>query len=238
MPTALDIAFALLFAVGIAGAAGVYFDRRLKRRIAAGVPNARLNAYQRATAVQWALAAAAIALWRREGRPWRALGLVPAMDWRLYLGLVVALVTLALVLRQNRAVRRLTAERLERLVPRLQSVDIIVPRDATEFRWFMLLSVTAGVCEELLYRGFLTWLVGAYLGLVAAILLVSAAFGLAHAYQGRNGIVKMGAVALVMSGIVVISGWLVPAMLIHALLDISGGVVGYAVMTRPGQPSR
>lgn len=237
MPTALDIGFALLFAVVIAGAAGVYFDRQLKRRIEAGVPNARLNAYRRATTVQWTLAAAAIALWCREGRPWRALGLVPATDWRLYVGLVVALVTLVLVLRQNRAVRRLTAERLEQLVPRLQSVDMIVPRDAMEFRWFMLLSVTAGVCEELLYRGFLTWLVGAYFGLVAAIVLVSAVFGLAHAYQGRNGIVKTGAVALVMSGTVVVSGWLIPAMVVHALLDISGGVLGYAVMTRPRQPA-
>jgi uncharacterized protein len=233
MPSTLDIAFALLFAVGIAGAAGAYFDRRLKRRIAAGVPNARLNAYRRAAALQWALAAATVLLWWREARPWRALGLVPAMDWRFYVGLLIAGVTLGLVLRQNGAVRRAKPARLEGLAPRLESVEMIVPRTAAEYRWFMLLSVTAGVCEELLYRGFLTWLVAAYVGLVAAIVLVSIAFGLAHAYQGRKGIVKTGAVALVMSGIVVAGGWLVPAMVVHALIDVAGGVVGYAVLTRP-----
>ena len=233
MPTALDIAFALLFAVGIAGAAGAYFDRRLKQRIAAGVPNARLSAYRRAAAMQWALAAATIILWWREGRSWRVLGLVPTMDWRFYAGLLIAGVVLGLVLRQNRAVRRATPERLEGLAPQLASVDMIVPRTTDEYRSFMMLSVTAGVCEELLYRGFLTWLVAAYVGLIAAIVLVSIAFGLAHAYQGRKGIVKTGAVALVMSGIVVASGWLVPAMVVHGLLDAAGGVVGYAVLTRP-----
>ena len=235
MPTAIDLAFALFFAVGIAGAAGVYFDRRLRRRIAAGVPNARLNAYQRATTVQWMLAGATIALWWHDGRPWRALGLAPAMDWRLYLGVLIALVTIGLVVRQNRAVHGLTRERLEQFAPRIESVEMILPHGATEFRWFMLLSVTAGICEELLYRGFLTWVVAAYAGLAVAIAVVSVAFGVAHAYQGPKGIVKTGVVALVMSGIVVASGWLVPAMAVHALIDISGGVVGYAVLTRARQ---
>ena len=196
MPTTLDIAFAFLFAVGIAGAAAVYFDRQLKRRIGAGVPNARLNAFRRATITQWALAAATIALWWHDCRPWRTLGLVPVMDWRLWVGLSIALGTLVFVVRQNRAVRRLAPERLEALVPRLRGVEMILPRSANEYRWFMILSITAGVCEELLYRGFLTWLIAAYVGLIGAIVLVSIAFGLAHAYQGRAGIVKTGAVAL------------------------------------------
>lgn len=238
MPTALDIAFALLFAIGIAGAAAVFFDRQLKRRIGAGVPNARLNAFRRATITQWALAAATIALWWRDGRPWRTLGLVPVMDCRLYVGLSIALGTLVFVVRQNRAVRRLAPERLEELAPRLRGVEMILPRSANEYRWFMILSITAGVCEELLYRGFLTWLIAAYVGLIAAIVLVSIAFGLAHAYQGRAGMVKTGGVALVMSGIVVVGGWLVPAMVVHALIDVAGGVAGHAVLTRPAPLAR
>ncbi|HXT17125.1 MAG TPA: CPBP family intramembrane glutamic endopeptidase [Gemmatimonadaceae bacterium] len=234
MPNLLDVAFALFFAVGVAGAAVLYFDRELKRRIAAGVPNARLNAYRRATAVQWALAAAAIVIWSRARRPWRDLGLVPPNDWRVYLGVGVMLGVGMLVVRQNRAVYRAKPERLDELAKQIGNVEMILPHNAREFRWFMVLSCTAGVCEELLYRGFLTWLLVAYVGLPAAIVLVAVVFGVAHAYQGPRGMIKTGVVSLIMSLIVLGSGWLIPAMVIHALVDISGGVLGFAVLRRPG----
>lgn len=235
MPTALDLAFALFFAVGLAGAAALYFDPQIKRRIAAGVPNARLDAYRRVTIIQWALALLTLAVWRREGRPWAALGLVPAAGWRLYAGMFVVAAIAALVVRQNRSIRRLTPERLERLTSQLRSADMVLPRNAREYRWFMILSVTAGVCEELLYRGFLTWLAAAYVGLIAAVLLVSVAFGFGHAYQGWKGVVKTAVVGLVMSGIVIVGGSLLPAMVVHALADIAGGVAAYIVLTRTRQ---
>jgi membrane protease YdiL (CAAX protease family) len=93
----------------------------------------------------------------------------------------------------------------------------------------LFVSLTAGFCEELLYRGFLTWLVASYVGLPAAIGVVTVVFGLAHASLGRRGMVNAGLVGLVMSFIVVLTGWLVPAMIVHALIDIASGDVGFAV---------
>jgi membrane protease YdiL (CAAX protease family) len=232
MPTPLDIAFGIFYAVGIAGIAGLYFDRRLKRAIAGGRPNARLNAYRRATAVQWALAIITVVLWMNERRAWRVLGLVPPSDWRLVVGVAIVVVVVVLVTRQNSAVRRLETDKLQQLEKQIANIELILPHDEREYRWFMLLSCTAGVCEELLYRGFLTWLVAAYTGLPLAIIVVSVCFGAAHAYQGVKGVVKTGVVALVMSGIVLVSGWLVPAMIVHALVDVAGGAVGFVVIRR------
>lgn len=232
MPTPLDIGFAILVAVVLALLNAFYLDPRFKRQVARGVPAARRTAYQRSVAAQWIVAATAIALWAREGRAWRVLGLAPPAGWRLVAGLALAAAVAAFVVRQNAAVRRRSGDQLDQLRTKLGAMEFMLPRTVAEYRWFIALSLTAGVCEELLYRGFLTWLVASYVPLAAAIVVVSAAFGLQHAYQGRSGIFKTGIVALAMSGIVVLSGWLIPAMVVHALIDVSGGVLGFNVLSR------
>lgn len=232
MPSMFDIAYAVFFAVGVLGLAGFYFERWLKGRMAAGVPSAQLTWCRSVVAVLWALAIATILLWQRAGRPWTVLGLVPPNDWRLWVGLALMALVAGLVVRQNVRVQRLTPERIERLRQKIASVELFLPHDEREYRWFMLLSCTAGCCEELLYRGFLTWVVASYAGVAAAVVIVSVAFGAAHAYQGAKGIVRAGAGAVIFSGIVLASGWLIPAMVIHALVDISGGVLGFRLVRR------
>jgi hypothetical protein len=37
-----------------------------------------------------------------------------------------------------------------------------------------------------------------------------------------------------MTGIVLLTGWLVPAMAVHALMDLSAGVLGYLLLRDPG----
>lgn len=230
MPTTVDIVFAVLFAILLVALDAWYFLPRDRRRIAAGAPTARWTLYRRTIIGEWVVALAAILLWAREGRSWGALGLQPPTDWRLVTGLALAVVTAALAVRQAASIRRFSSERLEKIRPRLASVDLLEPRTAAEYRWFMALSITAGVCEELLYRGFLTWLLASYMPLVLAIIIVSIAFGFGHGYQGVKGIVKTGTVGLIMSLIVLASGWLIPAMVIHAILDISGGIVSFRVL--------
>jgi membrane protease YdiL (CAAX protease family) len=131
---------------------------------------------------------------------------------------------------QLRAISRLTAESQQKLRGRLAGVAAILPHNESEYRWFVVVSLTAGVCEELLYRGFLTWVLGAYIGVPAALLLVAVGFGLAHAYQGRRGILKTAGVGLVLGAVVLATGWLGPAMITHALVDLVAGVLGFKVL--------
>jgi membrane protease YdiL (CAAX protease family) len=233
MPTPLDIGFAVGVAILLPVLDAVYFDPRDRQRMAGGFPTTRRNFYHRTMIREWILAVLVILLWTRAGRAWALLGLQPPTDWRLIAGIALVLVTTALAVRQAASIRRSSDDRLDRLRPRLAGHEILVPQTVTEFRWFLALSITAGVCEELLYRGFLTWLLVVYMPVVVAIIIVSVAFGFAHAYLGRRGIVNAGAVGLVMSIIVLMSGWLIPAMAIHALIDISGAIVGYRVLGRP-----
>src|SRR4029077_19467647 len=64
----------------------------------------------------------------------------------------------------------------------------ILPQSSTELIPFIALSVTAGLCEEFLYRGFaMAALTRVGLPVAVVILISSVIFGLAHLYQGRAG---------------------------------------------------
>lgn len=77
------------------------------------------------------------------------------------------------------------------------------------------------------------WVLRPYMNVGAAIALSAVAFGLGHAYQGKKGILKTTAVGLVMNGIVLLTGWLIPAMVVHAIIDVNAGQLGFAVLKEP-----
>jgi membrane protease YdiL (CAAX protease family) len=95
--------------------------------------------------------------------------------------------------------------------------------DPGERRLFTLVGVTAGVCEEWLYRGFFLAVVAAVGGGLPTPVLVAVgalAFGLAHAYQGVAGIVTTGVLGGVMPGLYLGTGSLLLPVLLHALVDL------------------
>ncbi len=181
-------------------------------------PSARLHHYRRGIAFEWAGAAlvgllAALAhnrlesLWPAGDRPGVG-GQVP--------GLVAAIVVITAIYRFGGAPTR------RALGVQLRPVAALLPRTPAERRMFAVLAVTAGICEELLYRGFglaaLRW-IAPDLGHPALIVITGAAFGLAHLYQGRMGMMATGLLGAYFAWIVIATGSLVPVMILHALLD-------------------
>jgi membrane protease YdiL (CAAX protease family) len=232
MPTPYDWAFLAFLFLLITLFEGLYFFPRFKAAIAAGVPHARSHAYRRTTIGQWGFSAIVIAAWIFAGRSWTALGLVPPTDWRLWIGIALMVAMIYMSINQSRAIGRLAQkpDSIEKHRGRLAEVEYLLPHTRAEFRGFMLLSFTAGVCEEFLCRGYLMWALRPYMNVVAAIAVSAIVFGLGHAYQGKKGIVKTGVVGIVMNVIVLLTGWLVPAMVVHALVDASAGLLGYTVL--------
>ncbi len=105
----------------------------------------------------------------------------------------------------------------------LQTIDFFLPRTREERLWFAALSVTVGVCEEIIYRGFLIRYMLALPfvpGVGVAILAAALVFGIDHGYQGVAGMVSTTILALVMTVLFLATGSLWVPMLIHALLDL------------------
>jgi len=230
MPTRLDLAFAFLFTVVITTFDTLVFVPRFKAAAKAGVPDARRNAYRRTIIGQWAITAVAIALWIRAGRSWTQLRLAPSGSFGVIVSLGFVALVSALVAQQVRAIRRTTPEARVALRSKLEYVEYLMPHTRREFRWFSALCATAGICEELLFRGYLLWLLNAYVGTAAAALLGVVIFGALHIYQGPKGAMKAAFAGGVMTGMVLITGWLLPAMVFHALVDLSAGVLGVTVL--------
>jgi membrane protease YdiL (CAAX protease family) len=113
----------------------------------------------------------------------------------------------------------------------------LLPDTAVERFGFVLLSLTAGVCEEALYRGFLIrYLHDGVPGLplLLALAAASLAFGLAHLYQGGPGVIRTGLAGLAFGLLFLLSGSLIPGIVLHALVDLQGA---YVLRPLPDPPS-
>lgn len=103
----------------------------------------------------------------------------------------------------------------------LAPVSALLPETARE-RWaYAGVALTAGICEELLYRSFLIYYLTAR-GLTqpAAIVGAGIVFGLGHIYQGGRGAVQAGAAGIAFGAVYWLGGSVIPVMVIHALADL------------------
>ncbi len=114
-----------------------------------------------------------------------------------------------------------TAEALRTLASRL------MPRSEAERIPYFGLAITAGVCEEFVYRGFAMASVER-IGVpgVGAVFLVAILFGLAHAYQGRGGIFGTMILGILFGFITLTCSSVIPVMIWHAAVDIVAGIAG------------
>lgn len=229
MPNTVDLIFAAI--VFIAGTILDYFVLwpYLLRAVGRGDAGARTRVYRMIMAVEWLAAIFVAVRWWMLGRPWTALWLAPPRGWRLIASMLVVLAAAALLVLQTRSLARLTAEKRKAVGTRLGRLVALVPHTTVEYRWFVVLSVTAGVCEELLYRGFLVWLLQPWIGLGWAAMVSVIVFGAGHAYQGKD-VVRPTVAGMVLQGIALLTRSILPCILVHAILDVMGGTAGYLVL--------
>jgi CAAX protease family protein len=103
----------------------------------------------------------------------------------------------------------------------------LFPNKPVELAPFCALAVTAGVCEEFLYRGFaMAALSRAGIPSWGVVVISSILFGLAHTYQGKNGVVGTTVMGFVFAASRLALRSLIPAMVWHAVVDLVAGVAG------------
>ena len=106
-------------------------------------------------------------------------------------------------------------------IPALGDVGALLPRNRAEVKWGALLSINAGLMEELLFRLALPALVFGVIGSAPlAFLLVAVFFGLLHAYQGRVGAITAAVLGLVFTLVYILSGSIVVPIVVHMLFDL------------------
>jgi CAAX protease family protein len=177
----------------------------------------------------WFLAGFGAAIWIASGRDWAPLGFTLPDGWRLWTA--VALVVLAAVyyLLAVASVARSTEARAG-IRKQFGGAESVVPHTRSELTWFGGVSLSAGFCEEFLFRGYFIWTFTPWLGWWGAAALSLSIFALAHVYQGWAGVLRTGVFGALFTLVVAITGSLWPAIALHVLVDLSGGVIAWLVL--------
>lgn len=132
------------------------------------------------------------------------------------IGLLLVVALSALQARRSAAVQN----KMEKAFLRL---SFILPLTVTERTWWIFVSLTAGITEEILYRGFLIQYFFAaplHIGLAVAVIVSSVIFGAAHLYQGVAGVIFAAILGFIFSVIFLMTGTLLVPMVLHALIDL------------------
>ncbi len=110
----------------------------------------------------------------------------------------------------------------------------LLPRTRHERRVFALLSVAAGVGEEVAYRGYAITVLAPVFGVTSAVAVTSVVFGVMHGYQGALGVLRTGVMGGVLAWGFISSGSLVPVMIAHTLIDLIAGIALGDRLLSPG----
>lgn len=147
--------------------------------------------------------------------------------WAYYaVGVAVALFTAAIVLpyvtviwmRVTKKPRKYgSAVMMQKL-----SYAYLFPATRQERRWWIVVALTAGICEEIAFRGFLLqYLRNVWgFGLGIAILVSCVVFGLQHLYQGAKGAAGTAFLGALFALLFVMSGSLLLPIVLHAVTDL------------------
>jgi len=220
------IAITLAFAYAL-------FDawRDARRRKAGEEVRSSLTAMTETIILLWLLCAACLAAWLGSGRTLDALGLGLGEGWRA-LAAWAAGISGAVWLLADTMRTLASGERRERLAEQMQDaggLGYFDLRSRREAGVFQAMAVTAGVTEEIIFRGFVMLALTLALPLWAAAAASAVIFILFHAYQGMAGMIRIIPITIVLTALVMVGGTLWPAILVHVVVDMVGGLVLWGV---------
>jgi len=186
-------------------------------------PKARLRTYWLTLSWLWLATIAAVwimgprALWYARLNPgegkWVPGSLVAGLI--VVISLAAMLAPVVFVARKPSAIFKLSLA--------VDKLRFVLPATPRERFWWALLSITAGICEECLFRSFLLQYLRAdawRLGLGGAVALACLLFSLGHLYQGIVAATGTGLLAFLFFLLFLSTGSLLIPILLHALADL------------------
>jgi len=186
-------------------------------------PNVRLSAYKYSMIQLWALAIAILATWFWLGRPLETLGFQHRLNLQT---LICWAVVAGLIFFFARQFYRVTTrdDARAKLVRQLDDIGeytkILMPRTDTEYQRSMLLAITAGITEEIIFRGYLIWVFSLFVHPWLAGLISIAIFVFLHRYQDRAGLIQVALFAITTTILYLICGSLWPVIALHIIVDM------------------
>jgi membrane protease YdiL (CAAX protease family) len=113
-----------------------------------------------------------------------------------------------------------------------KSVDSLLPQSVPEILFWIATSVTAGICEEMAFRGYLQRQLNALTGNVAfAVVGQGLVFGLVHFYQGWKNVIVICVLGVLYGALAAWRRNLGANIILHAWSDVWSGWLQFVVWT-------
>jgi membrane protease YdiL (CAAX protease family) len=111
-----------------------------------------------------------------------------------------------------------------------KTVDSLLPKSLVEILIWIATSITAGICEEVAFRGYLQKQFHALTGSIAtAVLAQGLVFGVFHAYQGWKNVIVISVLGVLFG---ILAAWrknLQANVIVHAWGDVWSGWLRFVV---------
>jgi membrane protease YdiL (CAAX protease family) len=236
-PNFFDHLFAILVLGLIFPIGGWWAWRRFLRHLAEQGEIALVREYQMTLVWQAALLAMPLLLWWGAGRPLATLGFAPIRgggEDQFVIGITIgALIALA----ARPILSAFSARHRAAMLKGFAKLAPLLPRNREQLFWALIVSLAAGTCEEVAYRGFLIPWLGTWSSGWWPLILSAAMFGFAHLYQGALGTLVTGAIGAALGYVYVETGSLALPMLLHVVIDVSAMVTAFLVLRPPPGPA-
>ena len=120
---------------------------------------------------------------------------------------------------------------------RERKLHLFMPRTRQERGLWVAVAIAAGVSEEVTYRGVMFAVLAGITGsALAGAVVASLIFGISHIVQGWKSAAIITIIALLLHGLVALSGTILLAVVIHAVYDIVAGLAYGRMGEKLGYP--
>ena len=206
--------------------------QKAKRLISAD-PDLRKSAYISTVIFLWMPTLVLLGLYFSQRLSIGEIGLTILWDWRNQLGAGLLIILCGYFLY---ATQQLKHDASARAKVRQGYADHLwfMPGNREQWLWFTLpVSITAGICEEILFRGYLINLLSTQMPTLGAAILSSALFGLLHIYQGAHNALRIAMVGMGFAAVYLLTDSLLLPILLHIAMDMYAGTSTYRLAQHP-----
>lgn len=184
------------------------------------------------------MGAIVISVWLIFHRPLADLGLTQPGNFKSWWWLAIIFVFVYLF---DTLITLSSKKSIDETVDNWKKRTPFLPTKKSELPEYFLLCFSAGVFEEIVYRGYLInyclYLFEGYeYQQMIAVVLPALAFSVAHFYQGAKAVLKIFFLAVFFGYLLIYSNSLLIVMILHFLVDAVGGLLTIKYMKEVQQP--
>lgn len=211
---------------------GALESRYYQNQAEAGEPLPRVRFYRQTAVLEWLFLMLLLAAWLDFGRPLADLGFVLSAGPGFWACAAICIAMTAYLVYAWRGAMTADREDKNRYAKSFGDLVHFMPQTKRELNNFYVVSITAGIVEEIVYRGFVIWYLGQYLPAWGAVVVSSVAFGLGHSYQGAGGAVRVSLIGLAFGTLYVVTGSIWLPIIAHILLDVLQGATVHEILRK------